>query len=186
MKQKTDGNLFNLLKEGDKNALSELYLKYFDYLMHYGIRIVPDKFLIEEGIQEMFMYIFEARQRLGIVKNAKAYLFRSLRRRILEKIKAERKLKMSRGELYERTNIQFSVDEISFLKETRRSKLHALQLILNNLPWRQREAIYLRYYNGLSTKEIAEVMGVANQTILNTLHQALKKMRNSMDLQKLI
>jgi len=180
MEQKNDSNLFGRLKDGDKNALSELYLKYFDHLMHYGIRIVPNKFLVEECIQEMFMYIFEAGARLGNIKNAKAYLFSALRRRVLEKVKSERKLKKSEVQLFERTDIQFSVDEISFLNEPHGCKIEALQQSLNNLPWRQREAIYLRYYNALSTNEIAEVMGAANQTILNTLYQALKKLRKSL------
>lgn len=61
----------------------------------------------------------------------------------------------------------------------------ALTQALNALSWRQKEAVYLRYYNGLRTKEIAEIMGVANQTILNTLYQALKKIRKNKALKKM-
>lgn len=185
MEQRNDSHLFDLLKEGDKNALSKLYLKYYDFLLHYGVRIVPDEFLVEECIQEMFIYILEASGRLGNVNNVKAYLFSALRRRILEKIKAQRKIQSFETEIYNRTNIQFSHDEIVDLEFRLENNNQRLFVALNNLPWRQREAIYLRYYNGLSTNEIAEIMGAANQTILNTLYQALKKMRGNIVLKNI-
>jgi RNA polymerase sigma factor (sigma-70 family) len=62
----------------------------------------------------------------------------------------------------------------------------SLAKALNSLPWQQREAIYLRYYNNLSTREIAEIMGIANQTVLNTLYLALKKIKNSFTLPELV
>ena len=186
MLQKKDIELFTAVKDGDKNALSILYLNYYDFLMHYGTRIVPDIVIVEECIQELFLYIYEAKGRLGIVKNIKAYFFSSLRRRILKKIKAERKIRDFGSEISNRTNIQFYSDEILFLKESQRNQRQALLHALNNLSWRQREAIYLRYYNGLSTNEIAEIMGVANQTILNTLYQAMKKLRKSAELKDLM
>lgn len=180
MEQKTDSYLFALLKEGDKNALSKLYLKYFDFLMHYGVRIVPDRFIVEECVQELFIYILEASDRLGNIKNVKAYLFSSLRRRILEKIKKNRKIQSFEVEISNRTDIQFTPNEIVILESEQNFNMKIISA-LNSLPWRQREAIYLRYYNGLSTKEIAEIMGAANQTILNTLYQALKKMRSGIN-----
>ncbi len=186
MEPRSDIAFFAAAKEGDKNALSSLYVNYYDVLKHYSIRIVRDEYIAEESIQELFLYIYEARERLGNPKNVKAYLFSALRRRILEKIKLERKIQDVLSEISYRTNIQFSADEIVFLEETQRNKRQALLLSLNHLPWRQREAIYLRYYNGLKTKEIAEIMGVVNQTVLNTLYQALKKMRSSMDLRELV
>ena len=186
MKEICDVDLFAATKKGNKNALSALYLNHYDFLIHYGIRIVPDKIIVEECIQELFIYIYEAKERLGTVNNVKAYLFSALRRRILKKIKAEREIHGFEEEIYIRTNIQFSSNEILFLEDSQRNRRQALLQTLNNLPWRQREAVYLRYYNRLNTNEIAEIMGAANQTILNTLHQALKKMRGSIDLQKLI
>ena len=182
----SERDLFDQLRRGDKEALSTLYQKYFPLLMHYGIRIVPDKYIVEESIQDMFIYIYESKEKLGQVKYVKPYLFRALRRRVLEKISAERKVLEREAEMTTRTNIQFSAEDILFAVESKRNQKQALVQILNNLPWRQREAVYLRYYNGLNTKEIAEIMGVANQTVLNTLYHALKKIRGIVNLKEIL
>ena len=185
MEEWNDIELFLAIREGDKEALSVLFLRYYDFLKHYGLRITPAHELVEECIQELFIYIFEAYGRLGDVHQVKAYLFRSLRRRIIEKLTLERRRQEVGRELPTLTDIQFSSEDLRDKEETQQHIQHALVQALNELPWRQREAIYLRYFNGLRTKEIAEIMGIANQTILNTLHQALKKIRKNKQLKQL-
>lgn len=185
MEEWKDIELFAAIKDGDKKALSVLFLRYYDFLKHYGLRIAPSPELVEECIQELFIYIFEAYGRLGDVKQVKAYLFHSLRRRMIEKLTRERRQKGADRDLPVLTTIQFSVEDLRIQAESQQHIQQALAQALNELSWRQKEAIYLRYYNGLRTKEIAEIMGVANQTILNTLYQALKKIRKNEQLKKL-
>lgn len=185
MEEWKDIELFAAIKGGDKKALSVLFLRYYDFLKHYGLRIAPSPELVEECIQELFIYIFEAYGRLGDVKQVKAYLFHSLRRRMIEKLTRERRQKGADRDLPVLTTIQFSGEDLHMQEESQRHIRQALAQALNELSWRQKEAIYLRYYNGLRTKEIAEIMGVANQTILNTLYQALRKIRKNKQLKKL-
>ena len=181
MKEWPDKDLFNALREDNKEALSVLFLRHYDSLLHYGMRVKANRILIEECIQELFVYLFESASRLGQVQQVRAYLFKALRRRILEKIKREKRLESRDALAWFRSDISFSDDDIQW-NQREDPNLNAMLLkALNSLPWRQREAVYLRYYNRLSTKEIAEIMGAANQTVLNTLHQALKNLRkNSM------
>lgn len=182
MDHSEERKLFSLMQQGDKDALSTLYLHNFDQLLHFGIRISSDKFLTEECIQNMFMYIFEAKEKLSLPQHVKAYLFSSLRRRILDSIKTKRKSSSIVEDHYYKTNILFASNEITPLNDLDNNRENLLAEELNKLPWRQREAIYLRYYNNLNTNEIADIMGVANQTILNTLYQALKKVRSNLNL----
>jgi RNA polymerase sigma factor (sigma-70 family) len=186
MKHWSDIDLFVAIKEGDTDALAVLFLRYNDYLKHYGWQIVQDASLVDECIQDLFVYIFESYERLSEVKYVKAYLFRSLRRRVIEKIQREQRQKKSDREFADLTDFQFSGESLLLEEEVQQDTRNALIDALNHLPWRQREAIYLRYYNSLKTKEIAEIMGVANQTILNTLHQALKKIKQDKHLSKLL
>ena len=166
--------------------MSILFLRHYDYLMHYGLQIGAERNIVEECIQELFMYLFVGFDRFGEVILVRAYLFKSLRRRVLECLKKEQRLK----ELHERSpdhiDLRFSDDDLDF-KELHANNCKKVFLeALNRLPWRQREAIYLRYYNGLSTSEIAEIMNAANQTVLNTLYQALKKLRTFDELKNLV
>ena len=172
-----DSRLFTAVCSGDRDAMSVLFLRYYDYLLHYGSRIGPYETIVEECIQDLFLHLFESGRRFGEVRNVKAYLFKALRRRVVEKVRAIDKQKERERLHSARSDVQFSVTDLEAEQEAKSEMHEALVQALNQLSWRQREAVYLRYYNRLSTKEIAEVMGVANQTVLNTLHQALKKIR---------
>lgn len=183
---KEDAAIFAALKEGDKVALSTLFNSYYDQLFHYGQRIAHSDAIVEEAIQELFVYLFEAGERLGDVVNVKGYLFTAIRRRVLEKLHAEQQRMISRNHLREQPDIQFSIEDILINKEDETVVRQQLTRALNELPPRQREAIYLRYYNNLSTKEIALIMGISSQTVLNTLHQALRKLYKKECLKRLI
>lgn len=177
MNEWTDIQLFDALRSGHKGALSILYLRHYNYLLHYGLQIGADQILVEESIQELFTHLFESYDHFGEVTYVRAYLFKALRRRVVAVIGYERGRKDSENKWRDQVDMRFSLNDFDNL-QVEQDRLHSVLIdALNNLPWRQREAVYLRYYNGLSTKEIAEVMGAANQTVLNTLFQALKKLR---------
>ncbi len=185
MNEWNDAELFAKMKAGNEEALATLFIRHYEHLKHFGNKIIPDSSLVEDCIQELFIYLFESHERLGNVKLVKAYLFRSLRRRLVEKAQKERRRKEGyANEFLKETDILFSPADLFLEKESQQRLYRTLARDLNQLPWRQREAIYLRYHNGLSTKEIAEVMGIANQTVLNTLHQALTRIRKNTELKK--
>ena len=54
-------------------------------------------------------------------------------------------------------------------------------MYLNQLPERQKEVVFLKYYGGFNHTEIAEIMRVNKQSVANLLHRAftaLKKITN--------
>lgn len=50
----------------------------------------------------------------------------------------------------------------------------AVRAVLDELPGRQREAVILRFFEGLSVEETAEAMNCAQGTVKATVHQALR------------
>lgn len=58
-----------------------------------------------------------------------------------------------------------------------REELHRAMEVLANLPSRQREVLYLNACEGLSAKEISEVLGVSADAVKANLSLARKKMR---------
>ena len=70
--------------------------------------------------------------------------------------------------------------EIDFLKKESVSRL------LNELPDRQKEVLFLKYYSNLKVTEISEVMNINYQSVLNMMHKAIKKMRQSTALRQLL
>lgn len=162
-----------LMSEREEKLFNEVFLQFHPMLLHFGKRIVSDQYLIEESIQELFLYIYEKEINLAAIKNLKAYLFTAFRRRVL--------LKKNTPQFTDfdtiPTDIQFLSNDFIDENESQQKKNKQLSTMLNELPWRQREAIYLKYFNHLSAKEIAEIMGIQPQVVTNTIYKALKKMK---------
>lgn len=158
----------------EQEKFDQLFLEYFPMLFHYGLNFSKDEQLVEDCIQELFIYLFEKGTDLTKIKFAKAYLFTALRRRILEIEQARHKTK---ADLFP-SNIQFSADDFNWGEENH-SKKQFLTKQLNELPWRQKEAIYLKFFNNLSAKEIADIMGITSQVVSNMVYKALKKLKEN-------
>ena len=60
-------------------------------------------------------------------------------------------------------------------------KKEALKEAIANLTPRQREVIYLKYFEGLSTRELAEILQIRAQSIYNLVHDALENLRIFLD-----
>ena len=58
-----------------------------------------------------------------------------------------------------------------------RRQVHQLNTLLNQLPARQREALYLRYHQQLDIDEIARLMQINPQSASNLLHRGIKHIR---------
>ena len=76
--------------------------------------------------------------------------------------------------------LELDTEALIAATEAEREKSAALQMAIDKLPPRQREAIYLKYYNNLSGAEIAQVMGISHQTARTTLMNALTNLRKEM------
>ena len=161
--------------EGDKRAFSELYLKYHPLLLRYGCRLVQDPVEAEDAVQELFCYLYEKRLDLSIVIKVKSYLYLSYRRRLLQKISSKRQLtKLEEPQL---NLMQLSQEDVLIKGEHQQELNQHLKELLADVTPNQREVIYLRYYADMENKEIARVLGIRHQSILNILYRGFKKLR---------
>lgn len=168
-----DKQLWDSFRQGDENALSELFHVFYPLLHNYGVKIAGEENLVEDCLQDFFLYLYENRRELGEVNYLRAYLFKAFRRRLWRYLKKQRKLSTQE----DGDGIVISPEEILILDHQDNIQQEVLAAMLNKLPPRQREVIYLRYYNGLSPQEIAEVLSITYRGVINTLYKAFKKMR---------
>jgi RNA polymerase sigma-70 factor (ECF subfamily) len=165
---------------GDQSALEQIYNGHFNALASYGLRIVADAGLVEDAIQDVFLNLWRRRKNLGDVENTRFYLFRALRNQLSRN---------NRYEPYHETDdIDGFLDYLSTISseqesigvETRQSLTQTVQSALNHLSNRQREAVHLRFYQGLSLDEAAEVMNLQKQVVKNLLAQSYARLRASL------
>ncbi len=170
-----DSYLWDKFRGGDKSAVEKIYFSHYEKLIRYGLRFTDDVHLLEDCIQDLFIYIIRNHSSLGTTDNITFYLFKSLRRRIAKTVK-----NYSFYTEYDAlTKVEHSNNEISIgATDYKLSDYKSVFDILNKLPERQKEIVYLKYCNNLNNQEIAEILEIKNQTVRNLLYRALKTLRH--------
>ncbi len=146
-------------------------------MSRYGYRVTPDRLLVEDAIQDVFVDLWRRREYLSEIEQVKSYLLRALRNQLLRNtrhdiIEAAEDIDDFLDYLSTLSSEQQSIDH-----ETRVSRSRSIQNALANLSHRQREAVHLRFYQGLSLDEAAEVMGIPKQVVKNLLSKSYAVLR---------
>src|SRR5690554_2412390 len=76
-------------KDGNHLAFSTLYDYYADILFRYGCSISGDNQIVEDAVQDIFIYLWNNREKIRQVDNVKYYLLKVLRHDLIKKIKKE-------------------------------------------------------------------------------------------------
>lgn len=186
MKNLSDQYVWKSLKEGDLEAFSILYKTYYPRLYNYGLKISRKIPLTEDSLQDFFLYVYEHRTNLSDLDSIAPYLFSSYRRHLIRVLKKKSKI-VSFDEMDVKIiDIQFTPEEIMTHQESETFKNKNISNLLNKLPKRQKEAIYLKYYSGLNTNDIANIMGLNYQSAANTIHKAIKNLREEVSILQLL
>ena len=176
MRNEGDLLLWRSFKMGDWDAYGRLYDSYFSLLNNYGYRFTNERELIEDSVHDLFVRLWTSRERLSIPASVKNYLFKSLRNILLRKMKSEEKYTDIDGQEYP---VSFTiVYDNEALKRIEHIELQAkIKTFIQALPARQQEIIYLRFYEGLSYEEIADVMSISVNSSYKLLYKALERLQ---------
>jgi RNA polymerase sigma factor (sigma-70 family) len=172
-----DRNLWHAFKEGNYAAFTQIYRQHVQALFNFGSKITPDRNLVEDAVHDLFVEIWKNRATLGEVNSVKYYLFKALKRKIIRTL--SKKTPHSIAEDYH-FEIVFSHEFALINDQINEEQGKKLANALKDLSDRQREAIFLRFYDGLSYEEIASVMSVTIKTAYNFVYMALSQLRQSL------
>ncbi|MFP5040677.1 RNA polymerase sigma factor [Parasediminibacterium sp. JCM 36343] len=172
---------------GDKKALELIMNGYMDMLYNYGMRFCTDTNLIEDCIQDLFIGIWQRRDYLSTSVSIKPYLFSSLRRLVIRKVKISRKAAFTAfNDDTNEFHFEFSIEKKIMEFEETRAVAQKIKLLVDGLPKRQKEIIYLKFFENLNRDEIAEIMQISPQAVSNLLQKALGSLRSNNDILPLL
>ncbi len=179
--QEEESRLWQQFLDGNQGALSKIYLTNVNDLYSLGCKYSVDKSVVKDCIHDLFVTLIQSRTKLAQIDNVKAYLFTSLKRRILRESLCSNKFE----KIVERGDYRFEIgferlDADTFENDNYSKKTLAVRSALESLTSRQKEALYLRFYFGLSHKEIADVLHLEEQSSRSLISRAIKKVRNVM------
>lgn len=166
------------LKAGEEDALDDLILQFYQPLYSYGCCLCADTALVKDSIQDVFLNIWQLRERADTIQNIKYYLITALRRRII-RIISQNRVRAGVADNYglEMFSADFSIEDLIISRQMAEEKANMLRAIIEQLSMRQKEIIYLIYFQEVNHSQAAELMNISIQSVYNLLHEAIGKLK---------
>lgn len=159
-----------------RQALATLYYRYFKFLKVYGQKVLTDHDAVKDSIQDLFVEMWNHRERLAIPRSVKAYLLVSLQRKL---VRYKKKMLKSPLQVYALpdTELVHSKEDELIHEQNLADKQRTLKIAIESLTKRQQEAIHLKFYANLSYEEIVEVMNISADAIYNLVSKAIDSLQ---------
>lgn len=167
-------------RNSNRKALDYIFEKNVRLLYVYGGKIARDHALVEDCIQDLFVELWNKRKVLGETDNIKFYLFKSLRRKIIRRLAIDQRLHAShlKEDQYDK-EVEFPIEFNIIQQQADHDQEVLLKRALAGLSERQREAIYLKFYEKLPYLQIAGVMNLDIRSAYNLVGKAVDSLRKA-------
>lgn len=182
--KKCDETHIQKIQKGDKIIFARIFRTYYTDLFYFIKRYVGNPEVCENIIQDLFLNIWLNREKWRPKGKIRDYLFRSARNRAFDYLSHQKVVKNyieqqllirdTEWEAYISThNVPFSYEERTMDAEL----VKTIQKGIAKLPERRRLILSLSWDEGLTYKEIAEVLDISVKTVETQMGRALKHIR---------
>jgi len=175
--KKTDlSELWNEACTGCHKAYEKVHRQLYPSLFCYMRGLVGDEQVANDLLQDMFVRLWMKKSEIGGIANVKAYFFTAARSIAFNFLKREKSIGKRLDELAF-IDVQISAEELITQKETSQKLKRTLNSALDKLPVRQREILYLKYYENMDYDQIVSVTGIKYQSVVNHIYRAVQTLR---------
>jgi RNA polymerase sigma-70 factor (ECF subfamily) len=167
--------LLKLLKTGDADAYRQLYNKYHAALYVYILRFVKIPELAEDVLQDVFIKIWEIRERVDSTLSFQAYLYRISRNcvfKLIKKIAADERL---RAELAAHMSIEAREADVQLQWQQYEQ---ILQTAVNQLPPQRQNIFKLCRQEGKKYEEVAAELHISRNTVKEHMVLAVRSIKD--------
>jgi RNA polymerase sigma factor (sigma-70 family) len=163
-------------RAGSEAAFTELSRRYYRKLVHYGLKFTPNVQLVEDALQDVLVHLWLHRKTINDTPSVKFYLMKSFRHQLFKSLK---RLSVQEEDPLAEELPESSAEDVLIQEEESRQQQLKLNQLLATLPSRQREVMYLRYYQDFSVEEIAQLIGIKPQSVSNIIQRSLANLREN-------
>lgn len=161
----SDRELVSKVAGGDSEAFHRLYDRFADRVLRSATTILRNRHLAEEATQETMIALWKGASRFAGRSKVSTWLFGIARHRAYDLVRKE-----ERGRRLPDTPLSSPDPSNAIL-------LHEKVMeALNGLSSNQREVVFLTFYEGLSYKEIAEILEIPQGTVKSRMFHAKRKL----------
>lgn len=170
-------SLWQEYRDGDMFALVTIMQSYYSDLFQWGMSLHHEKELIKDCIQDIFLKLWKIQETVSSVENVKSYLLVTLKTRLFQELSKKTVTHVTALSDDYAFLFEFSDDLRLIDEEHEVYQIKRLNMALNELPQRQKELIYLRFYQCLDFEQIASVMCINRQSVYNLFQKSLASLR---------
>jgi RNA polymerase sigma-70 factor, ECF subfamily len=173
----TDAELMERVRRGDEAALAALYDRYAGLILTVALRVVGDRELAEEVMQDSFLRVWNASDTYRASRGqVSGWLIGITRNRAIDMLRS----RLHKTRMRERTPLPEPGDEDRFGVADQTEVVVTRQAVadaLAELSMAQRQVVELAYYGGMSQSEIAHQLGEPLGTIKSRTRVAMEHLR---------
>lgn len=174
--KQTDLKRWASFKGGDDLALAVIYSEHAEILYKYGLKFTSNQKLIEDTVHDLFIDLIRSRKTLGETDNILYYLLKSFRRKLIRQLRGESHYRDDLAKEVEFV-VHYSIEQEIITEEHRNNVSRELNQAIKQLSPRQKEAIYLKFTEGLDYKEISDILGMGVEASRNLIYRAIKSLK---------
>jgi RNA polymerase sigma-70 factor (family 1) len=176
--KQSDLQLVVLLKQGEEQALSELYMRYWDKLLVVAANHLDSPEEAEEVLQDIFFSLWQRRETLELKYSLATYLSVAVKYRIINLMDKQYRL---------RHKMKSSISEAEMLSPSAETGLLEKELMeqiaiaVKRLPEKCRIVFTMSREQGMSHKQIAAELNISEKTVTNHLTKAIKDLKDGLN-----
>ncbi len=168
--------LIRAIASGDQEAFERLVKRYQNPLYNFVYRHLGDRALAEDVTQETFLQIYRSASRFEPRARVSSWIFRIAFNLSLNESERRGRLRLREAPI---TDKHQYADGNSTTAVAKFELEQQITRLLDRLPDRQRAALLLRVNEGLSYREIAEVLGLSVQSVESLIFRARQQLRGA-------
>lgn len=175
---KCDEDLMEALRADRCVALDTLLSRYWEPIVAYAEKYVPNLDAAEDIAQETFVRLWESRESWRSTGSVRSFLYRVARNLALNEERSRRIRSRRSDEVAEAQGSRVLVrTPAERFEEGERRRM--LDEAIAALPRRRAEILRLAKLRGLSYREVGQVLDISQQTVANQLSAALSSLREA-------
>jgi RNA polymerase sigma-70 factor (ECF subfamily) len=170
-----DAILIRKLKKGSRDSYEQIYQKYYDQLIRIAQKYVKSNSLAEDAVHDIFIKLWQERERLNENQSLKGFLYTALKNHVLNLIRD------SHQEIYEayapRAGLEDGRNEVEegIIYEEYEQ---IAQKAIDQLSVKRRQVFEMKRLSGLSNAEIARELGVSVSTVKSQYYRGSQMVKN--------
>lgn len=179
LQEHRDRTLIAKISAGDEPAFATLFREYGSASLGLAVRILGDRALAEEVIQEVFLAVWAKASRYDAARGSvRTWVLTQVHHRAVDAVRREEAERRRNANQTPEVN-EYQIDEV--IEESWiASRREDVRAAIGTLPQEQRLVIELAYFGGLTQMEVAERAGIPLGTVKSRTLAAMKRLRGAL------